>query len=539
MGLVVPFYVHPYPDELLGSWLYRIEAHSVASIRQYAKGEFQKNIARAAWRDMVSREKTFLSVLNGLDVEYDDVILNLTTYPYWLRFHSSKNFDFNKLSHGSELPELFVRKRKAALPRLMPLLPHIKRLCPTCLDEDCQKYGEPYLHRAHQLPFVSVCYRHDDTLVSRCPACRAFLQMEATFTSAPLICSCGHDYRKSAVTKNQKHEAFGRLAKFSASALMSKSLVDACNVSFSFFDFELQDAGLVDRNHFREYLENVYGWRASKAIVTLNAQRSDSYTYSEKLQSPISEYRAPQICAFLASKMADFSAFRLKFKEFSADKTETRTSEKKVRLPPQIPQSVEQARHVVLDFCQDKIKQTRSEIYRRRKPLYWYLMLNDRDWFDKNFPTFSKFSARPIPTVASDRERIFEAIRGSDNNIVSQWANRAQQEFYRASIRDVEWLKERKKETYEEHKREQKNQSRRSAIMILKELKQAFDVMKANMEKGLHVSPQDLPRYLITINQNQLDYYVRTNSDIRAYIQERGGQLFEGVVFNRFKACWT
>ena len=33
-------------------------------------------------------------------------------------------------------------------------------ICPLCMEEDIKKYGEPYLHRSHQLSGIETCYKH-------------------------------------------------------------------------------------------------------------------------------------------------------------------------------------------------------------------------------------------------------------------------------------------------------------------------------------------------------------------------------------------
>ncbi len=43
--------------------------------------------------------------------------------------------------------------------------PRAFRICLQCHKDDCQKYGEPYWHRAHHLPGVLVCDRHGDVLL--------------------------------------------------------------------------------------------------------------------------------------------------------------------------------------------------------------------------------------------------------------------------------------------------------------------------------------------------------------------------------------
>lgn len=39
--------------------------------------------------------------------------------------------------------------------------------CPHCVTEDTRKYGRPYWHRSHQLPYVHVCHKHEVVLMSQ------------------------------------------------------------------------------------------------------------------------------------------------------------------------------------------------------------------------------------------------------------------------------------------------------------------------------------------------------------------------------------
>ncbi|MBI5920696.1 MAG: hypothetical protein HY847_03495 [Betaproteobacteria bacterium] len=44
-------------------------------------------------------------------------------------------------------------------------------LCFDCLQSDWDEHGSPYIHRAHQVPGVGVCWKHDCRLLSCCPFC--------------------------------------------------------------------------------------------------------------------------------------------------------------------------------------------------------------------------------------------------------------------------------------------------------------------------------------------------------------------------------
>lgn len=44
-------------------------------------------------------------------------------------------------------------------------------LCLDCVEDDQREHGIPYWHRSHQIPGVSVCWKHQTPLLSSCPVC--------------------------------------------------------------------------------------------------------------------------------------------------------------------------------------------------------------------------------------------------------------------------------------------------------------------------------------------------------------------------------
>lgn len=66
------------------------------------------------------------------------------------------------------------------------------RACLLCLAEDMAAVGVPYLHRSHQLPAVTACWKHGAKLVVACPDCEKPFRRHAKFLRAPITpCSCG------------------------------------------------------------------------------------------------------------------------------------------------------------------------------------------------------------------------------------------------------------------------------------------------------------------------------------------------------------
>lgn len=57
------------------------------------------------------------------------------------------------------------------LPKRMVGSKRNARLCISCVQCDLEEYGSPYLHRAHQAPGVTACWKHKTLLIDACPRC--------------------------------------------------------------------------------------------------------------------------------------------------------------------------------------------------------------------------------------------------------------------------------------------------------------------------------------------------------------------------------
>lgn len=65
-------------------------------------------------------------------------------------------------------------------------------LCPHCVEEDQREHGTPYWHRSHQIPGVSVCWKHQSPLLSSCPVCSCPFLFSKKLLSIPWQpCRCG------------------------------------------------------------------------------------------------------------------------------------------------------------------------------------------------------------------------------------------------------------------------------------------------------------------------------------------------------------
>ncbi|MBC3878318.1 MULTISPECIES: TnsD family Tn7-like transposition protein [unclassified Undibacterium] len=79
------------------------------------------------------------------------------------------------------------------LPRRIKGSSSVTHMCPQCLVQDEQEYGCAYIHRSHQIPGVTICWKHQCKLLDRCPACSCpFARRNELILSAWLGCTCGY-----------------------------------------------------------------------------------------------------------------------------------------------------------------------------------------------------------------------------------------------------------------------------------------------------------------------------------------------------------
>ncbi|AUO07087.1 hypothetical protein NS115_01145 [Paenibacillus jamilae] len=128
---------------------------------------------------------------------------------YFLEKHSAYPY----FSHFILNPEHRKRFKRSILEgdpyilekRLHPDHGRKLRLCPICVDEEVNKYGEPYWHRSHQLPGSIVCHIHNVLLVSECPICKESLadRNDPLPKVLPLFCSRGHSLHCTRSNRNK------------------------------------------------------------------------------------------------------------------------------------------------------------------------------------------------------------------------------------------------------------------------------------------------------------------------------------------------
>lgn len=115
-----------------------------------------------------------------------ELIKEHTLFPFFQPFlneEQGKKVMASMIGHGGKSVHL-TSGIMASVVRRYPYL----KLCPHCLLENIQTYGEPYWHVDHQIPGMMVCAKHNCTLISHCKVCGTELT-----GVCPTFCSYGHE----------------------------------------------------------------------------------------------------------------------------------------------------------------------------------------------------------------------------------------------------------------------------------------------------------------------------------------------------------
>lgn len=166
------------------------------------------------------------------------------------------------------------------------------RYCPVCMKNDNQKYGEVYLHRTHQLAFVTCCPYHGSKLIVYCPSCNKQLaKVKDGQLLASIECECGRnlsDYQEETFSSNYNIEQrvltnFYQMVGYSKLVSREEIFVKLKNALG--LKRYIKYSGSVDRIKIFQHFDNFLKDNGLKGYLTtdLKAQvNSDSFFLSSK-----------------------------------------------------------------------------------------------------------------------------------------------------------------------------------------------------------------------------------------------------------------
>lgn len=155
----------PYPDEWWWSVLCRYFVRSgylndIKVIREMFPSPSRvhpRSLGRLFPSDSVY--KAWKQLPEGV-FSLESILLNHTLVPYYLRFHPT--------GKKRSMLQTLLQGQNVALRGITLTTPEGKqglKWCPVCRREDDSAYGEPYWHRTHQIPLMSLCPKHGCRLI--------------------------------------------------------------------------------------------------------------------------------------------------------------------------------------------------------------------------------------------------------------------------------------------------------------------------------------------------------------------------------------
>lgn len=155
MKLIIPNLTYPHTDETIFSYAYRLS--KMNSYNNFS--DFLKNLsAEAGITDSRTQwtydgYRIFAPLLSCLKPETHDIIIQESSfYPYHAVF-------LTKHQQAIITDRLFNKTNIKTSPRQAALITNVY-CCSECMKEDYKEYGHYYMHRAHNLPGVTVCHKH-------------------------------------------------------------------------------------------------------------------------------------------------------------------------------------------------------------------------------------------------------------------------------------------------------------------------------------------------------------------------------------------
>lgn len=503
--MYVPYVPAPHPDEIIGSWLARTAAYNDT-------GAWKSLLEHTGYGlrmhrlivDLIDNSQPLSHLLTALGTTYEHALTELTTLPYWLAFDATSN-QKSRVPGTRSVPRIFASCGREK--RLLTPLGLSRgagrgreiRFCPECVSQDHEVHGEPYWHRAHQLPNVFFCPEHCRPLLTRCHACNwsGLTLARSLVNCVPIRCRCGNDLRRDR-SRSRPSVSERQLIALSVSALNS-GLPRWSNRQV--------------RTFLKEALgESDYGKTLDTAFPSGRADRDERVAESDHearlaFRPYFCEARAPECCALLAAMSIDFGCAAAGFERQP-------TIRKASRKPSPIhqPMSIRAARAELLARAERSLGKPASVLSRT---IYWYLFFNDSAWLLAKFPRINQ-----IPSLEEDRTDILGRIRDANLSPTRRRDKLINTTAYnRAAFRDRAWLDRQLLDLRTEKDQRNGKERHRTISERVELLRKALAAYLENVDRPSRVSYVKLAA-ASGLTTSQVRNAVRSSDQLRVEIRQ-------------------
>lgn len=423
--LRIPYVPTAYPDEMLASLLTRLMLYNGPGLWRSLLEECgygRRTIS--PFFGPPTQDAKLDRLLAALGYTYGRMLRELTVLPFWMSFNQATRVRsrINIDVAGGRITEL-------------PRLGHTQflsgaRYCPSCLWDDIEAHGEPYVHRQHQLPVATVCTRHGVALRFACPACGiTVMPFNRTLLRPPALrCQCGQDLSRITASPPKHLQALLRLSRFATDALSCTEAPWTLEQVLTV----LYDRSEMMRESFKrgaiQLMQDSYGPPndgRSRSGAVMSWEGADT-SLRLKTGAGATSLRAPEFCALLAATSLTFDDFRKAVSQVEVAAAPAKST------PPR-PFTIGQARKEFEQFEANFPGQAAQRLHNSSPRLYWLLRLRD----NARMRACGYSYRTPVPPIEDDRKKVEELLRQGPRNLFRSGAG------IRASIRDHAWLQSR------------------------------------------------------------------------------------------------
>ena len=421
----LPYVPTPYPDEVLCSALTRFVVHNGESVfRKISNSVAHLSPNLSIYQASPPHPAVVAFITDQMGLPGNEVTDRLTTSQFFRVFNTAhkRPLDLETAGYGTRSGRL----------RSLGFIPcnhqPAVRFCPSCLDEDFKKYGEPYLHRIHQMQPALTCTVHEEWLRISCPKCKMLVVPinRMVLRPMPIVCECGADLRSLPVRKSPVSSAFKRLSKFCADSIFSKnSLWSHAQVKSA----ASEALGLSPQDFSTGYIKSlikVYGKPISisphKFVIA--PPSSDCHL---RLNLDLGRFKAEDFASL-------FTAAGLTFDESALLISKNRTVGIHIKQrSPKYVYGLKHAEEVLLNFSKAYPGEVATKFQRSHPRLYWLLRIHHPDSIKRWCPKL-----KTLPPIESDRKKLGRLLK--KNGDFKKIFASASRPLFRAIVRDQNWL---------------------------------------------------------------------------------------------------
>jgi hypothetical protein len=144
----------PYPDELFSSAVARAAHYTGLGTKALLRAIFGSS-TKTAIPFLMATEVRRLARLAGIEPE--ELVLRHTSFPYSVAFMPEQ---VQQKLLAKVLARSSNKECISTLAKSVSFGVRFRRVCPACIRQDLQRYGETFWRRAHLLPGVLNCWEH-------------------------------------------------------------------------------------------------------------------------------------------------------------------------------------------------------------------------------------------------------------------------------------------------------------------------------------------------------------------------------------------